>query len=86
MLSALTIRPPNSVQQKIKKLAERDQIPVNQFVASAAAEQMAAVMTLDDLKAGGPLGQRADFEQFLRLLPDAPAAAGDEPAEGPPGA
>jgi hypothetical protein len=40
---------PNSVHQKIKELAERDDIS-NQFIASAAAEKMASVMTLDYLK------------------------------------
>ncbi|MBP6249895.1 MAG: toxin-antitoxin system HicB family antitoxin, partial [Leptothrix sp. (in: Bacteria)] len=44
-MSALTIRLPNSVHQKIKELAKRDQISVNQFIASAAAEKMASVLT-----------------------------------------
>jgi predicted HicB family RNase H-like nuclease len=46
-MTALTIRLPNSVHQKIKELAARDQISVNQFIASAAAEKMSAVLTLD---------------------------------------
>ena len=50
-MTALTIRLPNSVHQKIKELAQRDDISVNQFIASAAAEKMASVMTLDYLKA-----------------------------------
>ena len=37
-MSALTIRLPNSVHQKIKELAARDEISVNQFIASTAAE------------------------------------------------
>jgi predicted HicB family RNase H-like nuclease len=36
-MSAITIRLPNSVHQTIKELAARDQISVNQFIASAAA-------------------------------------------------
>jgi hypothetical protein len=49
-MTALTVRLPNSVHQKIKELAARDEISVNQFIASAAAEKMASVMTLDYLK------------------------------------
>jgi hypothetical protein len=77
-MTALTVRLPNSVHQKIKELAARDDISVNQFIASAAAEKMASVLTLDFLKSEAALGKRSDFEHYLRMVPDAPAQAGDE--------
>lgn len=77
-MTALTIRLPNSVHQKIKELAARDAVSVNQFIASAAAEKMASVMTLDYLKAQAAQGKRSDFEHYLGQVPDAPAQAGDE--------
>lgn len=77
-MTALTIRLPNSVHQKIKELAQRDAISVNQFIASAAAEKMASVMTLDYLKAEAAKGQRSDFTRYMNLVPDAPARPGDE--------
>ncbi len=77
-MTALTIRLPNSVHQKIKELAERDQISVNQFIASAAAEKMASVLTLDYLKAEAAKGRRRDFEHYMGKAPDAPALDGDE--------
>ena len=77
-MSALTIRLPNSVHQKIKELAERDEISVNQFIASAAAEKMASVLTLDYLKAEAAKGKRSDFKKFLKMVPDAPVVKGDE--------
>ena len=76
-MTALTIRLPNSVHQKIKELAKRDDVSVNQFIASAAAEKMASFMTLDYLKAEAAKGQRGDFEYYLRSVPDVPAAPGD---------
>lgn len=77
-MTALTIRLPNSVHQKIKELAERDAISVNQFIASAAAEKMASVLTVDFLKSEAAKGSRADFDRYLNRVPDAPAADGDE--------
>ena len=77
-MSALTIRLPNSVHQKIKELAARDEISVNQFIASAAAEKMASVLTLDYLKAEAAKGKRSDFKKFLKMAPDAPVVKGDE--------
>ena len=76
-MSALTIRLPNSVHQKIKELAARDEISVNQFIACAAAEKMASVMTLDYLKAEAAKGKRSEFNKFLKMVPDAPALKGD---------
>ena len=80
-MTALTIRLPNSVHQKIKELAQRDDISVNQFIASAAAEKMASVLTLDYLKAEAASSNRDAFVHYLAMVPDAPAAKGDERVE-----
>jgi predicted DNA-binding ribbon-helix-helix protein len=77
-MTALTVRLPNSVHQKIKELAERDAISVNQFIASADAEKMASVMTLDYLRAEAAKGSRRDFENYLGRVPDVAAQPGDE--------
>jgi hypothetical protein len=77
-MTAMTLRLPTSVHQKIKELAVRDAISVNQFIASAAAEKMASVMTLEYLKTQAAQGRRSDFTDYLSRVPDAPATAGDE--------
>lgn len=77
-MTALTVRLPNSVHKKIRELAKRDDISVNQFIASAAAEKMASVLTLDYLKAEAAKGKRKDFERYLSKVPDVPPHAGDE--------
>jgi predicted transcriptional regulator len=77
-MTALTIRLPNSVHQKIKELAARDDVSVNQFIVSAASEKMASVLTLDFLKAEAAKGQRSDFDRYLSMVPDVQAQAGDE--------
>ena len=77
-MTALTIRLPNSVHLKIKELARRDDISVNQFIASAAAEKMASVLTLDYLRTEAAQGKRADFERYLAAVPDVPPVPGDE--------
>lgn len=45
-------------------------ISANQFIASAAAEKMASIMTLDFLRAEGRLATRKDFDYFLAAVPD----------------
>lgn len=77
-MTALTIRLPDSVHQKIKELAARDHISVNQFIASAASEKMASVMTLDYLRAEAAQGRREDFLAVLDAVPNARPLPGDE--------
>lgn len=77
-MTALTVRLPNSVHQKVRELAERDDISVNQFIAAAVSEKMASVMTLDYLKLEAAKGNRKDFDRLMSMVPDAPAVAGDE--------
>ena len=71
-MTALTIRLPTSVHRKVKELALREEISLNQFIASAVAEKMASVLTLDYLKAEAAQGRRTDFEQFLSMVPGVP--------------
>ena len=77
-MSALTVRLPNSVHQAIKELAARDETSINQFIASAAAEKMAAMLTLDYLRREAAQGQRADFLHLLDRVPETPPLPGDE--------
>ena len=47
MITALTIRIPESLHRNIKDLARKEGISVNQFIASAAGEKMASLLTLE---------------------------------------
>lgn len=69
-MSTLSIRLPNSLHNQIRELAEREGISINQFVSTAAAEKMAALMTVDYLKERGARASRAAFEAALAALPD----------------
>ena len=71
-MTALTVRLPNSIHTKIRELAARDEISVNQFIASAAAEKLASMLTLDYLRQEAAKGRRQDFERYLNAVPDVP--------------
>ena len=68
-MSALTVRLPNSLHAKIKELAKAEGLSINQFLVTAAAEKMAALLTEDYLAQDGQRGTRADFEKVLRAVP-----------------
>ena len=73
-MTALTVRLPHSVHAKIRELAARDAISVNQFIASAAAEKLASMLTVDYLRQEAAQGQREAFDRYLRAVPDVPDA------------
>ena len=56
-MSSLSLRLPKSLHEKLRELAERDDVSINQFITTAVAEKAAAIMTVDYLEARG---QRAN--------------------------
>ena len=77
-MSALTIQLPESLHGKSSELARADGISIEQFVQTAAAEKMAALLTEDYLRREAALGSRAAFERVLAKVPDVPPEPYDE--------
>jgi hypothetical protein len=46
-MSALTIQLPDSIRAQVEELARRDGITADQFLATAAAEKVSALRTVD---------------------------------------
>jgi hypothetical protein len=77
-MSILTIQLPESLKKTIEDLAAREGYSVSQFLASAAGEKLAAVMTMDYLRREAAAGCREDFEKYLAACPDVPPSPGDK--------
>lgn len=77
-MSVLSLRLPESLHRKIRELAERDDISINQFLATAAAEKAAALLAVEHLEARAERGDAALFDRLLARVPDVPPEPGDE--------
>ena len=77
-MSALSLRLPDSLHLKIRELAERDAVSINQFIATAVAEKTAVLLAVEYLEARGRQGNRRLFDRVLARVPDVPAISGDE--------
>ncbi len=77
-MSTLTIELPDSLKQSIEELAAREGYSVSQFLASAAGEKLAAMMTLDYLRREAASGRREDFEHYLEAVPDSGPPEADQ--------
>lgn len=77
-MSNLSLRLPDSLHRKIRELAEREDVSINQFIATAVAEKAAALLTVEYLE---ERARRADprlVDRLLRRVPDVPPVPGDE--------
>jgi hypothetical protein len=68
-MTKLTVELPESLRKSIAALAEQEGYSVDQFLASAAAEKMASMQTLQHLRREAASGRREDFERFLAAVP-----------------
>lgn len=69
-MSTLSLRLPDSLHKGVKELASREGISINQFVATAVAEKMSALMTEVYLQERARRGSRERYEAALAEVPD----------------
>lgn len=69
-MSTLSLRLPNSLHKQIRLLAKKEGISINQFVASAAAEKMAALLTEEYIERRSKRASRKKFQAVLDKVPD----------------
>ena len=77
-MSTLTIQLPDSIRAQVEELARRDGITADQFLATAAAEKVSALRTVDFLKAEAAQGRAEDWDFVLSRVPARPPLPGDE--------
>jgi hypothetical protein len=76
-MSAVTIELPDSLRKRIEALAAQEGYSVSQFLASAAGEKLAVMLTMDYLRREAEQGRRTDFEKYLAAVPAAPPPESD---------
>jgi hypothetical protein len=69
-MSTVQVHLPESLQKQLQALAEREGISLDQFVASAVAEKMAALLTETYLDERAKRGNRAKYEAALTQVAD----------------
>ncbi len=71
-MSSVTVELPDSLKRSIEALAAREGYTLEQFLASAAGEKLAVLLTTDYLRQEAAAGRREDFERYLAAVPEAP--------------
>lgn len=69
-MSSMSIRLPESLHRKVRELAKREGISINQLVTTALAEKISALLTEEYLQSRAQAGSREKFERALSKVAD----------------
>ncbi|MFN3652992.1 MAG: YlcI/YnfO family protein [Armatimonadota bacterium] len=64
-MSTLSLRLPESLHRQVRELARKEGVSINQFVTTALAEKLSALLTEEYLEARAARGSREQFERAL---------------------
>lgn len=70
MSKTLSLRLPNSIHKQAKQYAEQDGISMNQFIATAVAEKLASLATMEYLEQRASRGSKEKFDDVFSKVPD----------------
>ena len=68
-MSAISIRLPDSLHRKVKEVAQRDNVSINQMITLAVAEKLSALETVDYLGNRARKASKAKFQKALKKIP-----------------
>jgi hypothetical protein len=69
-MSTISLRLSESLHKRVRELAKREGISINQFVTTAVAEKLSALMTQEYLEARAKRGSRRKFDRALSKVAD----------------
>ena len=69
-MSTLSLRLANSLHDEVKFLAKKEGISINQFISSAVAEKMSALMTENYLQKRAKKGNEQAFLKAMSKVPN----------------
>lgn len=77
-MSTMSLRLPESLHAKVREMAEKEGVSINQLITTALAEKLAALMTVEYLEEQAKRGNRKRFDAVLRKVRDRAPEEDDE--------
>ena len=77
-MSNIRLRLPDSLHKKVKQLVKEDNTSINQFISSAVAEKISALLTQVYLEERARRGSKEKFRKALSKVADVEPVEGDE--------
>jgi hypothetical protein len=67
-MSMISLRLPQSLHKRVRELAQREDVSINQFITTAVAEKMSALLTVEYLGRRARRGDRRRFDRALKKV------------------
>jgi hypothetical protein len=69
-MSTISLRLPESLHKRIREIAKREGISINQLISTAVAEKLSALLTEEYLTSRAKRGSRKKFEKAMSRIRD----------------
>lgn len=76
-MSTISLRLPESLHGRVRAIAAREGVSINQLITTALAEKLSALLTEDYLAERARRGSRERFLHALGQVPDVPPDEAD---------
>jgi len=77
-MTTLSLRLPESLHARLRELARREGVSINQFITLAVAEKTSALLVEEVLNARARRGDRTRFESALSQVAESPPPPWDK--------
>ena len=77
-MSSLTLRLAESLHSHLKDIAENEGVSINQFIATAVAEKVSSLETLNYIENRAKSAKPGSINKILRKVPKRKPLSGDE--------
>lgn len=77
-MSTISLRLPESIHERVRELAKEEGISINQFISTALAEKLSALLTEEYLEQRAERGSRESYRRVLDKVKDRDPEPGDE--------
>ena len=67
-MSTISLRLPESLHRKVREVAKRENVSINQLISTALAEKLSALMTDEYLQERAKRGNEVKFRRALRKI------------------
>lgn len=69
-MSTISLRIPKYLHEKVRELAHKEKLSINQLITLALAEKLSAIATEEYLGQRAARGDRVKYDQALAKVPD----------------
>ena len=77
-MSTISLRLPESIHERVRELAKEEGISINQFISTALAEKLSALLTEEYLEQRAERGSPESYRRVLDKVKDRDPDPGDE--------